>query len=565
LNQQWLIRQIAQKHLICAAAEIPLNTSEETLQNEYVRHGLTELVNTSLLLQSADGNEYYSSRKRPQRNISLRGSGKTLTIINGDTGVILGEVDAARALKECHEGAVYLHRVNSYLVTKLDLFSQEVVVVEKKPSFYTRPMSNKDTEILDVLKRDIIFSCNLCFGNLKVTEKITGYQKRNSGTNKLITTVPLDLPEQILETEGFWLEIPPLLVQFIEDKKLHFMGGLHAFEHVLISVFPLLVLCDRNDVGGISCPHHEQTTGATIFIYDGHPGGSGLAAEAYHKAKDLIERALEIVSTCDCENGCPSCVHSPKCGSGNRPIDKNSCKTLIKKVTATTNSSFKFPQTRSKIVTEAESVVPVVQDIFTNPDDNPDTNNLPEHYGVFDLETKYSAEDVGGWHRAEKMGISVGVVYDSQLDGFVTYFENEADKLVDHLLRLDLLVGFNNKRFDNRVLSAYTDVNLAKLPTIDLLEEIAKQLGYRLSLNGIAEHTLGIAKSGDGLQALQWYKQREFAKLAKYCKKDVEITNKLFIFGLENGYFLFQNKAKKQVRLPLNLKQAVLKQQEMRR
>jgi len=176
---------------------------------------------------------------------------------------------------------------------------------------------------------------------------------------------------------------------------------------------------------------------------------------------------------------------------------------------------------------------------------------------VFDLETKRSAQEVGGWHRAEKMGVSVGVVYDSKLDGFITYLEDEIDRLVAHLFELDMVVGFNNKRFDNRVLSGYTNKNLAGIPTIDLLEEVRNQLGYRLSLNGLAEHTLGVEKSADGLQALKWYKQGEIAKIVHYCKKDVEITKNLFLHGLDRGFMLFKNKSNKIVRLPLALDQTI--------
>jgi DEAD/DEAH box helicase domain-containing protein len=386
---------------------------------------------------------------------------------------------------------------------------------------------------------------------------VTGYQKRGNGTNKLITSIPLDLPELIIETEGFWIEIPQYSVNKLEESQYHFMGGLHAFEHVMISIFPLLVLCDRNDVGGISCPHHEQTNGATIFIYDGHPGGSGLSREAYRKAELLIRQAHEIVRSCACDTGCPSCVHSPKCGSGNRPIDKAACLQLIANLLVEESDD-----------AQQQGIIPINElaspdrttielgDVFCVPPlglGKRGIDTLPNHFGIFDLETKYSAEEVGGWDRAYKMGISVGVVYDSILEGYVTYLENEIDKLVSHLQSLELVVGFNNKRFDNRVLSAYTDIDLSVLPTLDLLEEVTNQLGYRLSLNSIAEHTLGLSKGGDGLQALQWYRQGEIQKLCQYCKKDVEITKDLLLFALENGFLLFQNKAGKKVRLPLVL------------
>ena len=100
------------------------------------------------------------------------------------------------------------------------------------------------------------------------------------------------------------------------------MGGIHALEHAAIGVFPLLVLADRGDLGGISITCHPQTFSAAVFIYDGVPGGAGLSSEAFERAEDLLGYTLKAIRSCACEAGCPSCVHSPKCGSGNRPIDK---------------------------------------------------------------------------------------------------------------------------------------------------------------------------------------------------------------------------------------------------
>ena len=547
--------KIIGQHLQCAAAEIPIDAGEPLLQSEAVRQSAELLCRNSHLLLSADGDTYFATRKRPQRHVSLRGTGRSLSIINGETGLILGEIDAVRALKECHEGAVYLHRVESWLVKKLDLLAGEVIVESATPSYYTRATASKDTEILSVYNRRLLHGCRLSHGLLKVSEQVTGYQKRNKGTNKLVAAIALDLPLQTMETEGFWLEIPQSLVKKIEDKHLHFMGGLHAFEHVMIAVLPLLVLCDRNDIGGISCPHHEQTAGAAIFVYDGHAGGSGLTAEAYAQAEELVRQALEIVSSCECENGCPSCVHSPKCGSGNRPIDKNSCSELITRICDDDDGVRVQERTREERLTRK-----------SQPDGRPRVSNigpkqgldvLPQRFGVFDLETKFSADEVGGWHRAERMGVSVGVVYDSTRDGCVSYREEKIKDLIDHLHSFELIVGFNNKRFDNRVLGAYTDRRLGDLPSLDLLEEVKNYLGYRLSLNAIAENTLGVKKTGSGLQALEWYRQGKIEQLCSYCIKDVEITRDLLLFGLENGYVLFTNKAGRKVRLPLSMDRTI--------
>ncbi|MDR3629376.1 MAG: DEAD/DEAH box helicase [Desulfocapsaceae bacterium] len=546
---------IMEQHLHCAAAEIPLAADEPLLQQQQVRESVASLTARSVLLQSSGGEAWFATRKRPQRLVSLRGSGSQLTIINSQDGCILGEIDAARALKECHPGAVYLHQAQTWLVEKLDMLSREVVVTGMKGNYFTRAMSGKQTEIIEITQTKMIFGCRISTGRLRVTERVTGYQKRNNSTQKLVATLALDLPPQTFETEGLWLEIPDPVQQTMEADRLHFMGAIHALEHALISLFPLVVLCDRNDIGGISCPVHEQTGIATIFVYDGHPGGIGLASEAYLQFDQLLSRTAEAVRSCPCENGCPSCVHSPKCGSGNRPIDKLACIRLIDLIYQSKPSAGHAagspPQAGFKKID--------LPDITARGEAIRGLDALPGHYGVFDLETMRSAEEVGGWQRADKMGISVAVVYDSQLEGYVTYLEHEIDHLVEHLMGLDLIVGFNNKRFDNQVLAGYSTARLDALPTIDLLEEVSNHLGYRLSLDKLAEHTLGVNKSADGLQALKWYKEGKIREIVSYCRQDVEMTRDLFLHGLEHGYFLFKNKAGSIVRLPLSLDRSILR------
>ncbi len=545
---------IMEQHLCCAAAEIPLAMVEPLVRQKEVQESISHLARRSLLLQSAGGDAWFSSRRYPQRSVKLRGAGSQVSIIDGQNGVILGEIDALRALKECHPGAIYLHMARTWLVEKLDLRGNEIVVYEKKSSYFTRPMSHKHTEIIETLASKPIFGCKISIGRLRVTERVTGFQRRNNSTQKLVATYALDLPEQTFETEGVWLEIPERIQMEIEEKRLHFMGALHALEHAMIAMFPLLVLCDRNDIGGISCPTHEQTVSATIFIYDGHPGGIGLCREAYEKIESLLVHTTRTIRSCPCDNGCPSCVHSPKCGSGNRPIDKLACMVLLDLI----EKAEKIPQ-------ETTGSLPVSTTCSESTADSDNDGHkiakglqaLPPRFGIFDLETKLSADEVGGWGRADRMGMSVAVVYDSQLDGYATYLENEADRLIEHLTGLDLIVGFNNKRFDNLVLSGYTTTRLDKLPTIDLLEEVTNHLGYRLSLDRLAEHTLGTRKSANGLQALQWYKQGKIREICTYCRQDVALTRDLFFFGLENGYLLFKNKAGNIVRLPLSLEESI--------
>jgi DEAD/DEAH box helicase domain-containing protein len=149
------------------------------------------------------------------------------------------------------------------------------------------------------------------------------------------------------------------------------------------------------------------------------------------------------------------------------------------------------------------------------------------------------------------MRVSCAVLYDSANDEYFEFVEGQIPVLLDHLARLDLVVGFNLKRFDYRVLSAYTDRDLRQLPTLDLLERVKDQLGYRLSLDHLASITLDAGKTADGLDALRWWKAGKMAKILEYCRSDVAITRDLYRFGRQNGYLLFQNKAKQTVRLPV--------------
>ncbi len=541
---------ITRQHLACAAAEAPLSTDDPLFSTKTYRKLLDKLTLEGKLLCSADGNTWYSARKYPQRDIDLRGGGIRYQIRRKDNREIIGDIDGHRALKECHSGAIYLHMAQSWLVEKFDLDGHEILVTPSNPHYFTRSVSHKTTEILHTSETKTIGTAEVNFGYLRVTETITGYRKYLIGSQKVIGHFPLDLPPQEFETEGFWLIIPEALQKEMEKKRMHFMGGIHAMEHAMIALIPLLVLCDRNDIGGISHPFHEQVGKPAVFVFDGYSGGIGLTRKGFSLIGQLMKNTLEAVRDCSCDLGCPSCVHSPKCGSGNRPIDKHACASLLEGLLSSSSTKDEAPP----------PVLSTVNDSYlkeTLLEENEVKFTLPEKYGVFDVETRRSAHEVGGWHRADRMGVSVAVLYDAKSDKFFSFQEHEIDRLIDRLFSLEMVIGFNNKRFDNRVLSPYTSRRLSSLPTLDILEEISSQLGYRLSLERLAEHTLGVRKSGNGLLALQWFKEGRLDLIDKYCRQDVAITRDLFLYGIDRHHLLFQNKAGMVVRLPVFFQQKV--------
>ncbi len=171
----------------------------------------------------------------------------------------------------------------------------------------------------------------------------------------------------------------------------------------------------------------------------------------------------------------------------------------------------------------------------------------------FDLETQKSADDVGGWGNIHKMGLAVGVVWDSVDEDYFSYLEADALKLVDKLKTADLVVGFNVIGFDYTVLQPYANekhIDLLEIPTFDMLTYVHKKLNHRLSLNNLAECSLGAQKTADGLASLKWYKEflagdkAKLDKIIEYCKMDVKITRDLFLFGGDNGYVEYTSRSK---------------------
>src|SRR5947207_14365684 len=142
----------------------------------------------------------------------------------------------------------------------------------------------------------------------------------------------------------------------------------------------------------------------------------------------------------------------------------------------------------------------------------------------FDLETQKSADEVGGWNNISRMGMSVAVAYSTAQAQYKIYAEKQVDQLINDLQRADLIVGFNHLRFDYEVLHAYTAFDLRQLPTLDLLIDLQGRLQHRLSLDAIAAATFGVQKTGEGMQAIQWYREGKLMEIAEYCCYDVKLT-----------------------------------------
>jgi DEAD/DEAH box helicase domain-containing protein len=157
---------------------------------------------------------------------------------------------------------------------------------------------------------------------------VVGYQRKRLSDHEPIDVIPLELPERRFATEAIWY-VPE---QVPEPRDL--LGSLHAAEHAMIGLLPLLAICDRGDIGGLSIDLHPQTLAPTVFVYDGHPGGAGISRRGYELFEDWTARTAALLGDCPCESGCPSCVQSPKCGNLNEPLSKAGARWLLERLGA---------------------------------------------------------------------------------------------------------------------------------------------------------------------------------------------------------------------------------------
>ncbi len=555
---------ILRQHLECAAAELTLERSESFVKDSRVQAGIKSLEYSGKLLRSFKGDLWFASRKSPHRDVNLRGTGKSLPIFLEQTKQNLGDIDRHRSFFETHEGAVYLHRGKTYVVSLFDHEKGIIEVQRKDVPYFTRARSSKNTTIIEQINTALVSNTRVGFGRLKITEQVTGYDRKLVATQKSIGVAPLDLPELEFETTGLWIEISDEIRDTVEGEHMHFMGGIHALEHAAIGIMPLMVMTDRNDLGGISIPFHPQVGRAAVFIYDGVPGGLGLSEQAFKKVGDLLGKTFDAISSCSCGTGCPACVHSPKCGSGNRPIDKESALQIARMLLSDKKPGMKLDSNQGHILIERESVIErPEQDSASAPVQIHDQikeqaaayeAGHPDDftYSVLDIETRRSAQEVGGWNRAEKMGVSVAIRYDSKTKKYHEYFQTDIEQLCQDLEQSDLVIGFNIIRFDYKVLTGLSPYPFHELPTLDILMKVHERLGYRLSLDALARETLGTEKSADGLMALKWWKEGKMDEIIAYCRQDVRVTRDLYRYGRDNNFLVFRNKAGKKVRVPVN-------------
>jgi DEAD/DEAH box helicase domain-containing protein len=317
-------------HVRAAAFEAPVDDADRaTLGDEALERAalLPELKHTKT-------GYVWAGRDYPAAQFGLRSTTPdSFAVVEAQSGTVLGLVERERAYSTVHDGAVYLHLGESYLVRELDLRARTAVVTPYGGDYYTQAKKETTTAIEETLHVERRCGLDLSFGRVSVTERVVAYQKKSIRDQATLETVELDLPETSFETEAIWYIPEPEQLDGL-DKMPTLLGTLHAAEHSMIALLPLWAMCDRWDIGGLSTNIHFQTQRPTVFIYDGHAGGVGITKRGFDAFEGWVEDTARMLEGCPCADGCPSCVQSPKCGNLNEMLDKAGARTFLRRLVA---------------------------------------------------------------------------------------------------------------------------------------------------------------------------------------------------------------------------------------
>lgn len=324
-------RYILAAHLACAAFEQPIEDSESALFGDEMLPILEILADpanrddSDLPYVARSGRWYWvDPQVYPAGEVNLRScSGQFYEILLRPSGEVVGTVDAASALRTVHPGAIYLHGGDSFEVEELDLEARIAWVRPTRAYHYTKPVVFEQMRVLQWQDRRTLPGAVRCLlGDIEVTTQVTGYQKLQQLTERLLESRELDLPPETFETVGVCVAATEEDVKALAEAGRDLLGSLHALEHAMIAVLPVFAHCDSRDVGGVSTPLHPDLRAPIVCVYDGHPGGVGIAEAAWDRITELLVATAELIEGCPCPDGCPNCVQDPDCGSSNKPLDK---------------------------------------------------------------------------------------------------------------------------------------------------------------------------------------------------------------------------------------------------
>ena len=341
---------------LCAAAqEAPIRAEELSLFGPHTATLLDRLVQQGYLRRRPDG-WYWTHAESAAELVDIRGTGGgPYQLIDAEDGTLVGTMDAAHAMSQGHPGAIYIHQNAQYVVESLSEGERVILLSRVYPDYYTRAVENTEVRILaerarvsygvpaGITGQDVantvpdpapetgeqLAPLTMHRGQVQVTDQVTGYRRFSVYGGEYLGEEAQPMPPEVLMTEAVWFTFEPSYLFGAGVTEEDGPGTLHAAEHAAIGLLPLIATSDRWDLGGLSTLLHVDTGRPTIFVYDAAPGGAGISERGFNAVQQWLSATLEAIESCGCDNGCPSCVHSPKCGNRNEPLSKHGARALL--------------------------------------------------------------------------------------------------------------------------------------------------------------------------------------------------------------------------------------------
>ena len=316
-------------HLAAAAQELPLTEADAAFFGPATVPLAEQLVAQGVLRRRAGG-WYWTHPQRAVDSIDLRSMrGKACEVVDEATGRVIGQVDPSAADRTLHPDAVYVHQGEQWVIASFDPHDRIALARRAEPGYFTQPQAVTGVRVLATQRSKPLGRGTMHVGSVELSSQVTGYLRRDSVSGTVWDSTPLDLPERHLTTKATWWTLPDAVLAGLALDPADLPGAVHGAEHAAIGLLPAFVPCDRWDVGGLSTVLHPDTGELTVFVHDGTPGGAGFADLGYEQAEAWWAATLERLTDCACEAGCPACVVSPKCGSGNQPLHKAGAAILV--------------------------------------------------------------------------------------------------------------------------------------------------------------------------------------------------------------------------------------------
>ncbi|MBR2557639.1 MAG: DEAD/DEAH box helicase [Methanobrevibacter sp.] len=513
-----LTNPILQKaHVLCACDEIHEGLSVDDAGKYFNadKELLDELYYDNYLSISPKGNYHYRKNDNPAMNHSLdQISGEEFKVMNN--GKLLETMERSQVYREAHEGAILINKGETYTVDNVNLTKRFVNVSKKNVEYHTMVLSDTEVNVINKISKKKYGDLTIHFGELNVKKDYYKYKRMQF--SKVLGTHDLDLPPLKFKTKGLWFTIPREVKDYLEDKYGKndevFEGGLHGAEHALIGLFPLQVMCDRFDIGGMSTAYHADTQEATIFIYDGYEGGIGICEKAMDVFVELLEATLDLIKECSCSEGCPACIYSPKCGNDNKPLHKKATEYILQHML---DETLKESNNEENDIIEVEKPVDDIDSLFVDAKDMYDSGKLSS---AKDILNNILARDK---KHVDSLALMAKILYEQEqydVSKFFTKRTLSIDKSNEIANQLDVLL---NKDDEKEIES------IESLDDVDTLYEEAFDLYQQGDLDTASEILERIIDFDDrnvdalALMGHVMYDGRVYPKAVEYLRKASKI------------------------------------------